>query len=108
MKSTTPCVANSTTMRDRTLQALGLARRAGRIIDGEGQVLASIAKNPKGVVFLASDAGDNIRKKVTDKCRSFGVRLSTDYSSDQLSHALGKPHRKAVLLMDAGFIDSQS
>ncbi len=90
---------------DPILQALGLARRAGRIIDGESQVLVSLAKHDQGVVFLASDAGDNIRKKIVDKCRSFGIRLHTNYTSDQLSRALGKLHRKVVLLIDPRFID---
>ncbi len=90
---------------DQTLNRLGLALRAGRIIDGEGRVLQAMSKHPKAIVFLAQDAGDNIKKKIYDKTTYYQLTLNEDYSSDELSKALGKLNRKVVMLIDPRFID---
>ena len=83
---------------------LGLARKAGYIIDGQERVLSALKQYPKGVVFLANDAGENSRKKVKDKTKYYNILLDESYSTDDLSKAIGKINRKVILLTNAKFI----
>ena len=77
--------------------------RARQVLVGENLVLPSCSNHPGNVVFLASDAGDNITKKIIDKAASFDLRVIRDLQSDDLSQALGKQHVKVVLVTDKGF-----
>lgn len=88
--------------RDKLIQLLGLAQRAGKIISGEEQVLKAIRSNKASLVFLAQDAGPNLSKKITDKSNYYTVEVSTVLTTLELSTALGKP-RKVTAVADAGF-----
>ncbi len=90
-------------MEDRILSLLGLAQRAGKIITGEERVLAAVRSGEARLVILASDAAKNTRKKLTDKCLSFGVQLIEFGTRTQLGHALGKQERVVVSINDDGF-----
>ncbi len=89
---------------NHTLNNLGLAFRAKKLIHGEGLVLSALKKYPEGIVFLANDAGDNITAKIEQKCKTFQVSLNKDYDTEALSKAIGKANRKVLLLTDPGFI----
>ena len=52
---------------------LGLAQRAGKLISGEELVIKAVQSGQARLVFLANDAGSNVTKKTTDKCKSFSV-----------------------------------
>jgi ribosomal protein L7Ae-like RNA K-turn-binding protein len=84
-------------------QYLGLAARAGRIITGEELVVKAIRNKQVQLVVLADDASDNTRKKVTDKCKSFGVPLRLYADRNRLGHCIGKEQRVVVGVKDAGF-----
>ncbi|QMS84365.1 L7Ae/L30e/S12e/Gadd45 family ribosomal protein [Candidatus Xianfuyuplasma coldseepsis] len=85
------------------MNLLGLALRARKLLVGENLVLPACHKHPGNVVFLASDAGENITKKITNKATSFGLTIVQSVDSDALSQALGKEHVKVVLITDKGF-----
>ncbi len=86
----------------KILNLLGLAQKARKTILGEDFVLSSLKEN-NSIVFLASDAGDNITKKITDKCNYYNTLLYTNLTSETLSKAIGKQNRKVVLVTDGGF-----
>ena len=92
--------------KDKILGKLGLASRARKLIFGEGMILKSFSKNQKQLVFLASDAGKNIKKKMNQKQFAYGFSLIDTLSTEDLSKAVGKEHVKAILLRDEGFIKS--
>lgn len=90
-------------MSNKVLSLLGLAQRAGKIVSGDESVLAAVRAGEARLVLLATDAAANARKKYTDKCRSYGVRLVEFGTRDQLGHALGKRERVVVAVNDDGF-----
>ena len=89
----------------RILNLLGLATRARKIILGEEFVLKGISRNEHNLVFLASDAGDNIKNKIINKTDYYSAHLIDTFTSDELSKAIGKENRKVILVSDKGFID---
>ncbi|GEK88149.1 LSU ribosomal protein L7AE [Alkalibacterium putridalgicola] len=88
--------------KERGLNLLGLAQRAGKLISGEALVLQSVRSNKAKIVCLASDASDNTSKQFLNKCEYYDVPLVTAFTREQISHALGKD-RTVCALMDDGF-----
>lgn len=90
---------------NKTLNLLGLAARARMIILGEEFVLKTLPKGPNNLVFLASDAGNNISAKIINKTNTYGALIVNSFTTDELSKAIGKENRKVILVTDKGFID---
>ena len=88
--------------RQQVFNLLGLAQRAGRIVSGEDLVYTSVQDGKAKMVFLADDAGPNLSKKMMDKCHFYQVELCQDFSSIELSSAIGKS-RKVLAVVDDGF-----
>ena len=91
--------------KEKMIQLLGLAQRARKTILGEGMIIEKMKHTTNSFVFLASDAGSNITKKIQDKSNTYQHILVTDFTSKEISKAIGKENRKVVLIIDKGFID---
>jgi ribosomal protein L7Ae-like RNA K-turn-binding protein len=87
----------------KLLGALGLARRAGKLLLGEDTVLDALKKDAVVLVFLASDAGPNTAKRITDKSAFHAVTLSTALTGDEMASATGRKTLKVAGLSDRGF-----
>ncbi len=85
------------------VQTLGLALRAGKLIHGEEAVLEGFRKYPHYYVFMASDAGANIQKKIQQKAFHYDTPINQSFDRQTLSKALGK-ERTVCALIDEGFI----
>lgn len=85
------------------LKLIGLANRAKKLISGEDFCLDAIRKNQVKYLFLASDAGINTTKRITDKATYYNVPLDTSFTSEELSGAIGKNNRKVIGIIDIGF-----
>ena len=85
------------------LKLLGLATRAKKVIAGEEFCLEAIRKNQVKYLFLASDAGLNTTKRITDKANFYNVPLDSGFTTEELSGAIGKNNRKVIGVIDVGF-----
>ncbi|MGQ7462878.1 YlxQ-related RNA-binding protein [Streptococcus suis] len=88
--------------KQKILNLLGLAQRAGRLVSGEELVVDAIQKKQAKLVFLADDAAGNLSKKISDKSHTYQVEVVTVFSTLELSAAVGKA-RKVLAVTDAGF-----
>jgi ribosomal protein L7Ae-like RNA K-turn-binding protein len=88
--------------KQKALNLLGLAKRAGKIITGEELVVKSIQNGKANLVILANDASSNLIKKITDKSTFYEVSVSQHFTVNELSQAIGQ-NRKVVALADSGF-----
>lgn len=86
----------------KVLNLLGLATRAGKLISGEDLTLKEIRLEQAKIVFIANDASENTRKKISDKCQYYKIPYTIQYSRAEISQAIGK-ERTIVCLTDAGF-----
>ncbi|KAA9025838.1 YlxQ family RNA-binding protein [Niallia endozanthoxylica] len=82
---------------------LGLANRARKIISGEELSVKEIRSGKAKLILLSSDASANTAKKITDKCKSYGVPLKIIENREILGRAIGKEARVVVALLDEGF-----
>lgn len=82
---------------------LGLAKRAGKIVAGEELVIQSIRSKKSFLILITEDASENTFKKVTDKCRTYGIDWIRFGTGEKLGHAMGKERRVVIGIMDKGF-----
>lgn len=92
-------------MRNKTLNLLGLAQRAGFIVSGEDNVINALQKQRLKIVFVASDASSKTIDKFVKKCYFYKVECNLDFTCEELSQALGKS-RKIIGLIDQGFYET--
>ncbi len=81
---------------------LGLALRAGKLAAGDEGVLKAVRGGTAKIVFLASDASDNAKKKYRDKCGFYNVPLVEIYERRELGRSIGKLERVVVAVTDEG------
>ena len=89
----------------KALNLLGLAMRARQVILGEELILKALRTSENALLLLATDCGNNIKKKVHNKANTYQAHLIEEFTTDELSRALGKNNRKLVLVTDKGFIE---
>lgn len=88
--------------KQQALNLLGLAKRAGRLVTGEGFVLDAIRDQSAKLVLVASDASANTRKKFSDKRDFYAVPISFALSAEELTDAIGS-QRSLIAVQDNGF-----
>lgn len=88
--------------KERLMNLLGLAQRAGKTETGTDFVLTAIQQQKARLVIIASDASANLSKKINDKGNFYKVQVASPITGDELSTAVG--HKRSVIaIMDAGF-----
>ncbi len=89
---------------NKQLNALGMAKKSGNILTGEKRVLESMKTlKTKPIIFLASDAGENIKSKIRNKCHYYQILVVDIFDTEQLSKAIGSTNKKVVALLDPVF-----
>jgi len=88
--------------REQTLSYLGLALRAGKLASGDEGVLKAVRDRSAVLVFIASDASENAKKKYKDKCEFYGVPIIEIFGRSELGRSIGKPERVVVAVTDKG------
>lgn len=78
--------------------------RARGLISGEENVVAELPKGNIKYIFLAKDASDATKKKIKAKADFYHIEISEDYSSQELSHSIGKENRMVIGITNQGFL----
>ena len=89
------------TMTDnRIISLLQLAMAAGKTVRGDG-LIPAICRGKARLAVLSSETGNNTKKKILDKCRTYSVPvLELDAGEfDRISNR----SMKALVVTDAGF-----
>ncbi|HLR01567.1 MAG TPA: ribosomal L7Ae/L30e/S12e/Gadd45 family protein [Virgibacillus sp.] len=90
-------------MNSSYLNLLGLAFRARKCSTGEEVIIRDIRRRRAELVILARDIGRQTEKRLTDKCKTYGIPFLMADDTDVLSHAIGKEKRVAIAVLDEGF-----
>jgi len=91
---------------EKLLNLLGLAFKARRIVTGEENVIKLLQSQKAKIVFVASDASLRTIDNFKRKCFFYNVPVNFDYTSQQLTKALGKTLVKIMAVIDQGFYES--
>ena len=87
----------------KILNYLGLAKRAGKLVQGTDAVLKNLRSKQTNIMFVASDASDATREKVNKKGMFYNIPVIENFSTDELSKSLGEQNIKVIAINDIGF-----
>ncbi|TPR25666.1 hypothetical protein DY120_03420 [Apilactobacillus micheneri] len=88
--------------KEKILNFIGLAKRAGKVTTGEDILLNAIKKNKIKFLFIPSDAGKASYKKFMDKSSYYGIPVNNMFVKNDLSNAIGMK-RTIIGISDSGF-----
>ena len=89
---------------DKILSNLGLCNRAGGVVSGEEIVCEYVASGKVKYIFLANDASNNAKKKILNKAKYYNVEVCENFSSQELSIAIGKFNRMVIGITNENFL----
>ena len=92
--------------KEKILALIGFAYKSRKLVSGEGITLEYIKSNKAKLVFIASDASENTRKRISDKCNFRSIELVDIFTRYEIGKAIGKEERVAVGITDQNFADS--
>lgn len=95
-------VINNLQNRQKALNLLGLAMRAGKLVTGSTAVIESLRRKKVKVIILASDLHPNTLEKVKRAGKADQAIIINAFSAAELAKAIGKK-RKVLGLADRGF-----
>jgi ribosomal protein L7Ae-like RNA K-turn-binding protein len=92
----------------KVLGVIGLARRARRLVAGTQIVCDSLKEQKALFVAVASDASENTKKRLFDRCAFYEKQIIIlPVSSEELGAAIGRGGAcAAVALTDASFVNA--
>ena len=94
-------------MREKTLNLLGLMRRANAIAVGEDNTAAAVQSGKTRLLLVASDASDNAKKRAQAFSRGHSFPLvELPFSKEELSAHLGTGGCSMAAVTDMGFADA--
>lgn len=91
--------------KDKSLNLLGLAYRAKKLVSGTDTVMTEIRKRNLSLVILSKDASGNTKKQFLNKCDFYNIPIVVKFSSAEISHAIGR-ERMVCAFSDDGFAKS--
>ncbi len=85
------------------LQLLGIAKKAGKLVLGTDAVVKNLSKQSTKMIFVAKDASCATIDKLDKKAFFYQIPVVVQYTTEELSQALGCPQIKVIALNDSGF-----
>lgn len=86
-------------MKNNWLSMLSLAKKANKVAIGP-KVIDLVRTNKVYLVIIASDASDNTKKKLNDKCKFYNVDCIESVDSITLSNAIGNINKVYLGITD--------
>ena len=92
-KASFPTMNEAVQNEAKLLGALGLCVRAGKVIFGTPMICDAMRRGKQKPVLVleAGDTSENTHKRLTDKCKFYGVRhVRMECDGERLAAAVGK------------------
>ena len=87
----------------KVLSYLGLSKRAGKLVQGTDAVLKNLRSRQTHIIFVANDASVATIERVQKKGMFYNIPVITNYSTTELSQAVGENNIKVIAINDIGF-----
>ena len=88
---------------DKVLSAIGLAKRANKIVCGFDGISARSRRGEISLLVIASDCSVRTQKDYTDKCAFYNIEHIIYGTKSELGFCAGKDEVAAVGICDGGF-----
>ena len=81
---------------------LGIAKKASKLVSGEGNCEKTLKSGKTRLVIVAEDSSDNTKKKFYDMCKYRGIAIEYFGSKENLGRYLGKGDIAVLCIIDDG------
>ena len=85
---------------DKFFNFLGLAKRAGNIVEGYSRCDQQRNKKHFFLIIISNDASNSTRKKFKNHCTAKNIELIEDFSKEELGFAIGREEVKILAITD--------
>ena len=89
--------------KEKVLNLLGLAHRAGKVVSGDFVVEKAIKAKTVTLLLLASDAAKNNEDKFINLADKLSIPVKRVATKEELGSAIGKEMRVVIGITDDGF-----
>ena len=89
--------------RQKALNLIGLATKAGKTASGEISTEKAIKTGKAHLVVVSEEASDNTKKMFMNMCTYYKVPICYFGGMGELGHAMGKELRASLAVVDEGF-----
>ncbi len=89
--------------RQKVLNMIGLAMKAGKAVSGEFSTEKAVKSGKAYLVVVSEEASENTRKMFTNRCTYYHVPICFFGRKDELGHSMGKEFRASLAITDEGF-----
>ena len=89
--------------RQKILNLIGLATKAGKTASGEFMTEKSVKSGKARLVIVSEEASENTRKMFDNMCTYYKVPIFFFAGKDELGHAMGKEMSASLAIVDDGF-----
>ena len=89
--------------RQKALNLIGLATKAGKTASGEFSTEKAIKTGKAHLVVVSEEASDNTKKMFMNMCTYYKVPICYFGGKGELGHAMGKEQRASLAVVDEGF-----
>ncbi|MBA5850459.1 ribosomal L7Ae/L30e/S12e/Gadd45 family protein [Clostridium sp. cel8] len=87
-------------MKDSFLQFLGIAKGAGKVLEGYNKCEDNIKKNKIYLLILSQDVSSNTLNKFLKYGNKYNIKVLTGYSKEELGYAIGHDEIKVIGITD--------
>ncbi|MCI1716184.1 ribosomal L7Ae/L30e/S12e/Gadd45 family protein [Clostridium sp.] len=87
-------------MKDNFLQFLGIAKRAGKVLEGYNKCEQSIKKRNIRLIILSEDVSCNTLNKFLNYGNKYNIKIIKRYSEKELGCAVGQQTIKVIGITD--------
>ena len=92
-------------MNDRTLNMLGMARRANRVSLGHDAALDSLKKGEAQLILTSSDASARLCEEFSSACHNGTKYLQLKYTMNETGACMGAKTTAVLSVNDKGLAD---
>lgn len=85
---------------DKFFNFLGLAKRAGNIVEGYSRCDEQRNKKDFFLIIISDDSSNSTRKKFKNHCIAKNIILIEDFSKEELGFAIGREEVKILAITD--------
>lgn len=88
-------------MKNKFLNFLGIAKRAGKVVEGYNNCEEDIKRKRVSLCILSAECSDRTKKRFKKYCEEGNILLIENISSEELSSAIGREAINVLAVKDS-------
>lgn len=92
-------------MNNKFFSFLGLAKRAGKVLEGYNKCQDALGKKPLYLFIISTDISERTNKLFMDYCVKNNIKYIKDFTKEELGNSLGRSEINIIGINDKNIAD---